>query len=218
MNKYSNFFLVGGGDGLTLIDTGGSDRLERLRSKFVQGGFNLDDLDRIVVTHSHSDHNGNLARLRETTGAKVFAHEAEQPFITGSAQIPRPRSVPRVLFHLAEPLFRARPCAVDVALQDGDVIAGPGLVVIHVPGHSPGSICLYHQQTRSLFAGDALVNRHGAMAGPISYYSSDHEQACKSVGRLAELDVETIYFGHGATIKSGAGDALKSLAASFAGS
>ena len=82
-------------------------------------------------------------------------------------------------------------------LADNDSIEGTGLRVIHTPGHTPGSICLYHAGARALFTGDCINNLGGRLRGPVPYFSSDIDSARDSARKLFELDIKTIYFAHG---------------------
>jgi glyoxylase-like metal-dependent hydrolase (beta-lactamase superfamily II) len=61
---------------------------------------------------------------------------------------------------LAEPVMcRLMPIRVDREMEDGDVLnALGGTCVLHTPGHTPGSVCLYQPERRILFSGDALFN------------------------------------------------------------
>jgi len=215
LNKMANFFVLKEAEGATLIDTGGKDRLENLERKFAALGLDLARLRRIVITHAHYDHTGSLAALRQAGSAKVLAHEQEVPFLTRTRRLPRPAGLAGFLFHVAEPIFRSPPLPVDQALRDGEVIAGAGLKVIHTPGHTPGHICLYHAGLRALFTGDALVSREGKLEGPVPFFSADISQARRSLQRLLELELETIYFAHGETLREGGGKALKELAAAL---
>lgn len=211
--RIGNFFLVVHEQQLTLVDTGAKDKVENIRRKFQQAGQNLDRLTRIVATHCHFDHVGSMAALRRATGARVLAHEAEAPIITREARLPRPRGGPAWLLHvLTEPIFRPERCEVDGTLKHGDIIGDTGLTVIHTPGHTPGSICLYHAGARALFTGDAFVHMGGRVSGPVGPFSSDIGRARRSLALLAELDVETIYFAHGETIREGANETIRSLA------
>ena len=78
-------------------------------------------------------------------------------------------------------------------LADGDVLPVlGGLEVIHTPGHTPGSVCLYARQRGLLFVGDVLQRRFGRVSAASGLYSDDHAAARSSVQRLAGLDVKTV--------------------------
>lgn len=211
--KIANIFLLVNNADLTLIDAGNKEELANIRGMFDHAGHSLDQLNRIILTHCHTDHVGSLAALRQATTTQVLAHEAEAPFITQEAPPPSPRTgiLARLLHTFVEPLFRPEPCSVDQTLKHGDAIEGAGLTVIHVPGHSPGSICLYHSETRALFTGDAIINMFGKLRGPVKPFCWDVQEAHRSLAKLAELDVETIYFSHGVAIQEGANEKIRSL-------
>lgn len=98
-------------------------------------------------------------------------------------------------------------------IVDGDVIpVAGGLEVIHTPGHTPGSVCLYARRHRLLFTGDVLQVIRGRLAFASQLFSDDMHMARRSVQRLAELDVGTIAFSHYPPWRDGATDALRALA------
>src|SRR2546428_5410166 len=86
-------------------------------------------------------------------------------------------------------------------LEDGDVIAG--LRVVHGPGHTPGSICLYSESQSALFLGDVLNNERGIRTPPWTVNHS-HRWARLAPQRLQGLRFEQAYFGHGPSILTGA--------------
>ena len=215
-NKMANFFLVLENQSATLIDTGGKDKIENIRAKFEKTGYDLSRLQRIIITHSHFDHTGSLAELKRATEALVLAHEAEVPYLTQQARLPRPAGPVGFMFGLLQPFFRTPGAEVDVILHDGDLLEGTGLKVIHTPGHTPGHICLYHPAAKALFTGDSIVNRKGRLQGPVHFFSSDIFEARRSVGRLAELEIETIYFAHGEIMRGVPKNLLRSLSLSLA--
>jgi len=85
--------------------------------------------------------------------------------------------------------------------------------VIHTPGHTPGSVCLYGRRDRVLFVGDTLEARFGRVTYASSLYSDDIALARRQVQRLASLDVETIIFSHYPALDRDAGAVLEGLAA-----
>jgi glyoxylase-like metal-dependent hydrolase (beta-lactamase superfamily II) len=100
-----------------------------------------------------------------------------------------------------------------VPIEDGDVlpILG-GLEVVHTPGHTPGSVCLYGRRDRILFVGDTLQRRFGTVTFASTLYSDDIGTARRSVQRLALLDVDTVVFSHFPPLTEGASETLAALA------
>ena len=62
-------------DGITLIDAGASGSYGELQSGIEQTGFRPADIDRVIITHGHSDHDGAAAQLVNETGAELWAHD-----------------------------------------------------------------------------------------------------------------------------------------------
>ena len=113
----------------------------------------------IVLTHSHFDHITGLATLKEAfPEIKIAIHESEvcelinPPGPMGSAVI-RTFGAPDLLKEVSK-----QPPS-DIALKDGDVIFG--WKVIHTPGHTPGSICLYNKELNTLISGDTIFDYGG---------------------------------------------------------
>jgi glyoxylase-like metal-dependent hydrolase (beta-lactamase superfamily II) len=104
-----------------------------------------------------------------------------------------------------------------VPVNEGDVLPVlGGLHVIHTPGHTPGSICLYAPRDGLLFVGDVLQARFGRVGFASRLYSDDYALARASVQRLADLHVETIVFSHFPPWRRGAQDVLRALASEAA--
>ncbi len=100
-----------------------------------------------------------------------------------------------------------------IPIVDGDVLPVlGGLEIVHTPGHTPGSVCLYGARDRVLFVGDALQRRLGRVSYASGLYSDDHAAAKRAVKRLAALDVETIVFSHYPALSEGAARILAALA------
>jgi len=80
-------------------------------------------------------------------------------------------------------------------LQEGGLLIGDrDFLVIHTPGHSPGSVCLYWRQQKVLFTGDVVFNQS---IGRTDLPGGSGRQLKESISRLAELDVEVLCPGHG---------------------
>ncbi len=84
-----------------------------------------------------------------------------------------------------------------------------GFRVLHTPGHSAGSICLYNEEKGILFSGDLVRNEKGILEGPPEEFTPDTRSACRSLERVAALDFDVLLPGHGDVILEGAGDRLR---------
>lgn len=201
--RVSNVYLLVSSKGLLLVDSGLAGETDQIVAQVQEKGYALSDLHSIVLTHSHSDHAGNAAELATRSGAQVLAHVEELLYIEQTK--------------LTMPTASVRPCRVDRTLEDGDVIeALGGLRVIHSPGHTPGSICLYQPERQLLFCGDTLINK-GSIVGKeevefcIPLSTVDEIQEWESVRKLSMLPVEVLCFGHGEPVLKGAGEHTRAL-------
>jgi glyoxylase-like metal-dependent hydrolase (beta-lactamase superfamily II) len=84
----------------------------------------------------------------------VGIHQEDADFVSGKKTMPTPKGAMNIVFKIMSPFFKFRPVEPDITLKENDKI--DGLVVIHTPGHTPGSISLYDSLRRVLFVGDAI--------------------------------------------------------------
>lgn len=181
------------------------------------------DLGYILVTHHHYDHTGNLAVLKMMSGARVAAGEKDAEVITGKRAPGGPGDITRIgrLLRRLPPSLLERyqgfePCEVDLALGDGDALQELGLEALELPGHTEGGMAYYHRGERLAFVGDLVSNIFRRPGPPVLSFSYDKKAILHSVRRLAELDLEYAYPGHGAVLGPGASRIVARLAASLA--
>ncbi len=183
----SAYVLVRAGEA-ALIDTGTSGSASQVASTLDGLGLGWDHLSTILLTHHHGDHIGSLPAIMEAANEAVaYAGAEDIPSITS----PRPIS----------------------AVADGDMVFG--LEVIATPGHTPGHISILDPTGDALIAGDAIVGENGGVGGPVEQFTADLEAANESVVKLAGLDFEVVYFGHGEPVTSGASAQVAELASSL---
>ena len=194
-------------DELTLVDAGFASSRRRIERDLARLGHPLADLRRIVCTHGHPDHAGGVAEL-ETPDVEVCMHPADLTRLqVGVRDALRRPTRGGLLASVVRPPSHVHP------VEDGDVLPVlGGLRVVHTPGHTPGSICLYAPRDRLLFTGDVLQRRRGRVTFASRIYSDDHAAARASIRRLAALDVATIVFSHYPPLRDGANEALANLA------
>ena len=203
----ANAFLIAD-DELTLVDAGHRGSIVMLRRYLARIGRSMSDIKRVVCTHGHPDHIGGVTEIARATDAQVLMHPADMERLRiGFREVFRGRPAPGAIIAYLTRAPDASP------LVDGDVVpAFGGLHVIHTPGHTPGSICLYSPSRRLVIVGDMLQRQRGAVTFPNYVFTDDMALARRSIAHLAELDIETILFSHYPALREGARDALRSLA------
>jgi glyoxylase-like metal-dependent hydrolase (beta-lactamase superfamily II) len=213
----ADIFLVAE-DRLTLIDAGMVGSRRTLERQLRGMGRSLDELQRIICTHGHPDHIGGVHELvRDRNDVEVLIHPAD----LAGLQLPLRKALGpapdgggrrgRLIQYLTRTPANCTP------IEDGALLPLlGGLRVVHTPGHTPGSICLYAERLRLLFTGDVLQVIKGRLTFASWFFSHDHAGARASVERLAALDVDTIALSHYPPWTDDATGALRELAAAAA--
>jgi glyoxylase-like metal-dependent hydrolase (beta-lactamase superfamily II) len=222
-SRYENWYLLEAGGRLTVLDAGLPGHWNGFASALSSLGHTPDDIDAVLITHHHPDHRGNAERLR-SSGARVFAHPTDAPYVRGEKRLSS-RGVVRYLAHpwyarymlhlLANRITRVPTVAELDKLADGEVLDIPGSPrVLHAPGHTAGSCALFLEDHSILFSGDALVTldmtrgRTGPqiIRGP---HTEDADLALESLDVLGGTDAETVLPGHGEPWAQGARRAVQ---------
>jgi glyoxylase-like metal-dependent hydrolase (beta-lactamase superfamily II) len=179
-----NVHLVVTDDGVVLVDTGLPGQAAAIERAARPHG----ELRAILLTHAHPDHAGSAAALRTRTGARLIAHAAEAPFLTGHFQPAEPEG--RLRKFLFRRLAKVEPTKIDQLAGDGAEPL-PGFTAIHTPGHTRGHLSfLLDRAGGVLFTGDAATSKNGRVTG--------------AVQELTGRDFDHAVFGHGPAISGDA--------------
>lgn len=205
-------YLLESPHGLILVDCG-SVRQERQVMQIMKR-LERFDLHLILITHAHLDHYGSAAALRRLTGAPVAIHRADASAMaqaqTNVGQARGFGRLIRAILPLAELVLRPEPVEADLSLEDGNDLGNFGLIaqVVHTPGHTPGSICLW-VENRLVFAGDLVLTSGRPHVQQL--YAQDWSLIPSSLARIQALHPQWTYPGHGRLPLNG--DALQKLRA-----
>jgi glyoxylase-like metal-dependent hydrolase (beta-lactamase superfamily II) len=172
-----NLYLLKHRDGFVLVDCGLNSRAAWgvLEQGMAELGITPRNLTHLLLTHVHPDHMGATGRLKEASGAPVFAHRLEEPFIASRYRAVAPLlvEVENWLRHHGAPeqeavtlsqvslqmLNSVQAAEIDVLLEGDETleIGDLELRTLWTSGHSPGHLCFYDTRRRILLAGDHLL-------------------------------------------------------------
>jgi glyoxylase-like metal-dependent hydrolase (beta-lactamase superfamily II) len=205
-----NVYLVEDGDKLILIDTGLFRSDKKIIKCIEELGHKPTDVSTIVLTHFHIDHVGSLKKMKELTGARVAAHEADADYIAGKKSPPKPKNL---MFKALSAFVKPAPVDIDIVLKDGDKVGR--LTVIYTPGHSEGSISLFDADRKVMFVGDAVRFMDGKLEGPPPQFTLDETKAKESIGKIATYDFDIMLSGHGQPLTENASQKVKEFNATL---
>ena len=175
-------YMIDAGGKLVLIDSGAGESFVQLVANIGSLGFDPQHLEAIIVTHAHIDHIGALAYFQKKYQVKLIAHELDVPAIeTGKGTGAEFYGV------------RYQTCRIDTRINKTEekLAFGPyQLSIIHIPGHTPGSLAVYVDiEKRVLFGQDI----HGPY---LAAWGADIVQARTSLQKLIDARADILCEGH----------------------
>lgn len=179
---------------IALVDAGSGRHFDVVTKNLRKFGLASADIELIINTHCHYDHVGGDRAFLNAAGCGVAIHKLDaEPLRKGDGII----TCAALWGEKLEPLEPTR------LLQDGDQIDLGKLVleVLHTPGHTRGSTCLYDRERQVLFSGDTVFC--GGI-GRTDHPTGDRDEMINSMRRLAKLKVQKLLPGHGAIAEEGA--------------
>jgi glyoxylase-like metal-dependent hydrolase (beta-lactamase superfamily II) len=189
---------------LSLLDAGlvgkGSYKIQSIQ----KAGIELSAIKRIIMTHTHLDHIGCLSEIqKQIPWAEVWVHRLEADLLEQGDE----RAVYGMdMFRgFCQEQFGLKPGAFKFPVQrklDGGetlVLSDTVWEVIHIPGHSMGSIGLYHRPMKILIPGDVVYADYAI--GRFDLYGANASELKKSLMGLAQLEVDILLPGHNQIVK-----------------
>jgi hydroxyacylglutathione hydrolase len=192
----ANCYLVRTDKGYILIDTGFAPKRAELDKQLESAGCQPGNLKLIIITHGHGDHIGNCAYLRAKYAVQVAMHRGDAETVErGNIETHVLNRILLRMIALVAGLGEVERFSPDRYLAEGDGLSDDGFdaKILHLPGHSPGSIGIL-TAAGDLFCGDLFVN----VSKPVKHsIVTDAAAFTASVERLKSLRVNTVYPGHG---------------------
>jgi glyoxylase-like metal-dependent hydrolase (beta-lactamase superfamily II) len=202
----SHVYIVGepSSEDLSLIDVGLMGKRDYKIESIQKMGIRLEDIKRVIMTHIHLDHIGCLTEIRELIpGAELWVHTEEAEALEQGDDrtvygMEAFRGMCQQQYGLKQDAFTFQ---VDQRLKGGEKldIGGMAWEVLHVPGHSPGGIALYHPEKKILIPGDVVYADYAV--GRFDLHGADGSVLKDSLMRLGELEVDILLPGHNRIVK-----------------
>lgn len=147
-----------------------------------------DTIRKILLTHCHFDHTAHIKEIALMCKAEVYIHQDDASGLVEDAQ--------SLSMHFGS---HSPGIVADTLLKDGDHI--DDLLIIHTPGHTPGSICILDETSGDLISGDTVFTDGGF--GRFDFPGGRLDDLIRSIERLSQLDIRGLYPGHGEPSRQG---------------
>jgi glyoxylase-like metal-dependent hydrolase (beta-lactamase superfamily II) len=207
---YINSFVFAEDDGsLTLVDTGMFFAHKRIVNGLAQIGKHPFDIQRIILTHAHSDHAGSAAKILQRSSAQgAQVHVDDAALVRAGKPAPASSKLSGLLQHL--PGMTYRPVPVVSELVDGQELPVAGtMTVLHTPGHTPGHVSLLHRDSGVLITGDSIFNMNHKLSWPVAGVCTDFPLNRVTAAVLADVDYSVAGFTHGPHISDRAREEVR---------
>ncbi len=180
----SNIYLIGNE---LLIDSG----LARGSEKLIEVLKKINAKPKLLVnTHLHHDHCGGNYAIKKLFSAQICMHASDAQLLSKNHD-----------YALSE-LFGEKftDFEIDRRVSEGEIIKASGMEfkIIHTPGHTPGSICLWEKSRKLLISGDTFF---GYGIGRTDLPGGSEKELFNSLKKLSKLDAKILLPGHGNVIK-----------------
>ena len=174
------------GNTAAIVDTGVSGSAIAIGETLQTLGLNYSDVEHVILTHAHGDHAGSIGEVMVlANNATAYAGESDVSAIAAEL----------------------------TALSGGEDIFG--FEMVPTPGHTAGHMAAIDHTAGVLVAGDAIFGEGDKVVEGPERFFDDIPLSRESIRTMAQLSFNTLLFGHGDPIESGADAAVAALAATF---
>lgn len=182
----SNIYVI---DNEVLVDTGTGENFSQIKD-FMKNNMDVSRIKKIINTHCHYDHVGGNKKFRDWLGAEIMVHENDAYAIEHNTE-----ATVADMFGTSLRAFK-----VNKKLKDNDVINTEHLYlrILHTPGHTAGSICIFEETSKTLITGDTLFDN---TCGRHDLPSGNRQELIESLKKILDINPKHILPGHG-NIKS----------------
>ena len=223
-----NVYLLEEAGAVTIVDAGAPGYWKDVHAELAAMGRTPDDVRALLLTHAHADHVGFAERIRRERGVPVRVHADDAALARAEVKQSRDPDGPGyrgwsvraiasfAAFALSHGMTKVTPITEVGTFLDGATLDVPGAPrVIHVPGHTAGSVAFHAPAHDAVFVGDAFVTRSviTGRRGPhfATTFNADHRQAVASLARLDGLAARHVLPGHGDAWSGGLEAALEAV-------
>jgi glyoxylase-like metal-dependent hydrolase (beta-lactamase superfamily II) len=218
-----NSYLVEDAGQVTIVDAGLPGYWRDLPAELEAMGRTIEDVRAVVLTHGDTDHVGFAERLRRERGVPVYVHELDAARARGEVKKPSSgwgpiKMRPLLGFLVYSGLrggLRVPPLKEVVTFDDEATLDVPGAPrIIHLPGHTPGSVAIHVPGVDAVFLGDAMTTRSvltGEVGPRLAPFTLDKDQALASLAKLDGIETTWALPGHGEAWGGGLQEALRQI-------
>jgi glyoxylase-like metal-dependent hydrolase (beta-lactamase superfamily II) len=189
--NFTNCYLIGKKNSSAIVIDPG-DEIDKIMDMVNKYNFKV---EKIVNTHGHFDHISANQELKEKTAAEIYIHEQDSEALTDPNK--------NLSSHLGQKNI-VKLNKADNLVNEGDIIEIEDykFEVFHTPGHSPGSICLYDENKKTLISGDTIFSMG---VGRTDFPGCSQKQLINSIeNKILTLPEDVkVYPGHGQTTRVG---------------
>jgi len=204
LNWRSNSYLICSENGNILVDTGRESAYNQLQKSIVALNLKMEDIDLLILTHTHYDHCQNAFSIKEQSNCKILTSEYEAEY-SKSGFTPLPKGtfpITRLIVNLGKKIgqkrFEYKPFIPDMLVTEELDLRKFNVLIITTEGHSAGSISVIVDNEIAI-VGDAMFGVFTKSVMPP--FADDIKEMVKSWGKLLETKCHTFLPGHGKPIK-----------------